>query len=153
VSSHAEARFVARALYLGASGYLLKSSSAEALRSAIREAARGQLFLDEQLPQRTIFELVERMRADVGRPLLTDRQKEVLALVADGKSTKEVAALLGISAKTIEAHRAQLMQRLGIRDLAALVQYAIDECIVPKKPRYLGVMRDSDDGASKEQSH
>jgi DNA-binding NarL/FixJ family response regulator len=115
-----------RAIGSGARGYLPKSAAASELETAIKAVMRGDLYLSPALSRKSATEevyddLLERgLISD-----LTPRQREVLRKIAEGQSTKEIARTLGISAKTVESHRAQLMERLGIHDIAGLVRYAI----------------------------
>lgn len=117
--------YVMRALRAGASAYLLKDAATVELELALAAVARGQTYLSPGASQR----LVERTLAAGGAkgPLesLTQRQREILKLIAQGVHAKEIGHRLKISAKTVDAHRAQIMQRLGIRDLAGLVRFAI----------------------------
>ena len=116
------------ALRLGASGYVLKSSAASELKQAINEALKGRSYITPLITQDVVGLLLEPQN----RPHeLTARQREVLRLVAAGKSTKEIAFVLKLSVKTVETHRAQIMERLGIRDVAGLVRYALRTGLVP----------------------
>jgi DNA-binding NarL/FixJ family response regulator len=133
VSMHADEGYVHEALTAGAAGYLLKGADKAELEHALRVVARGQVYLSPAI-SRAVVSAIARA-ADV-RPepspldVLTARQREVLTLVAGGHSTKQVAAELGLSVKTIEAHRSAIMDRLGIRDLAGLVRFAVREGLV-----------------------
>ena len=110
----------------GAKGYLPKTAASTELELAIRAVAGGETYLSPALSQRTFFNRVKSLGGDnVSLRELTPRQQEVLRLIAQGQSTKDIALTLDISAKTVEAHRAQLMGRLGIHDVAGLVRYAI----------------------------
>jgi DNA-binding NarL/FixJ family response regulator len=124
VSLHTEEEYVRRAFALGAAGYIVKSAAREELELAIRAVARGGTWLDPSISKAVVDALV---RGQVPEPfeLLTPRQREVLQLVAEGRSTKEIANALGLSGKTVETHRAQLMKRLGVDSVAGLVRAAI----------------------------
>jgi DNA-binding NarL/FixJ family response regulator len=126
LSMHSNEEYVARALRAGAAGYLLKDAGTSELEAAIRAVVLGQTFLSPAVSKRAVGG-GEGGRAE--RPTafeaLTPRQREVLQLIAEGHSTKGVAAVLGLSVKTVETHRTQLMQRLGIHDVAGLVRYAM----------------------------
>jgi DNA-binding NarL/FixJ family response regulator len=133
LSMHAEEAYVQEALGAGAAGYLLKGADRTELEHALRVVAEGRIYLSPAICGAVV--------AGLGRPVeprapispleaLTARQREVLTLVAGGHSTKQVAALLGLSAKTVEAHRGAIMDRLGIRDLAGLVRLAVREGLV-----------------------
>jgi DNA-binding NarL/FixJ family response regulator len=123
LSMHAAEEFVRRAMRSGATGYVLKDSVPMELRLAIDSVARGEVYVSPRVSRHLVTALTEGAR---GSPLaaLTLRQREVLQMIAEGKSTKETAAALGVSAKTVETHRAAIMTRLGIRDIAGLVMYA-----------------------------
>jgi DNA-binding NarL/FixJ family response regulator len=122
LSMHSGGGYVRAALAAGAKGYVLKESGIEELESAIRAVMRGERYvsaaLAPYLEQVDAGEIAE-------RPPLTPRQREVLQLIAEGHSTRNIAEKLNVSVKTIETHRAQIMERLGIRDVASLTRYAL----------------------------
>ncbi|MEA3210296.1 MAG: hypothetical protein QOE70_3353 [Chthoniobacter sp.] len=126
LSGHANEEYVLRALRCGAAGYLLKDAAAEELGLAIKAVAQGQTYLSPSVSRTVVESYLQRAAGEQGldEPL-TARQREVLQLLAEGQNTKKIAHLLGISTKTAEAHRAQLMDRLRIHDVAGLVRYAI----------------------------
>lgn len=126
LSAHLNEEYVIRALRGGASGYLLKDAATEELEQAIRGVMAGQTYLSPAISRPVIDSYLQRV-GDTANPLdqLTPRQREILQGIAEGRSTKEIAHDLGISAKTVETHRAQLMERLEIREVAGLVRYAI----------------------------
>lgn len=126
VSMYGSEEYVMQALNAGANGYLFKDSAAYELEKAIVEVIRGQQYLDSHISQEAL-ELYMTKVAQEGSvvEVLTPRQREILQLIAEGNNTKEIAYRLNISAKTIETHRAQLMERLEIRDIPGLVRYAI----------------------------
>jgi DNA-binding NarL/FixJ family response regulator len=132
LSMFANEEFVLRSLRAGAVGYLLKDSTVEELATALRSVADGGSYLSPAVSGHVLAAYVRRVGdQDVpADPTLTPRQREVLQLIAEGHGTKEIAARLNLSAKTVETHRAQLMERLGIRDVAGLVRYAIRSGIV-----------------------
>jgi DNA-binding NarL/FixJ family response regulator len=138
LSMHATREYVLQALNAGAAGYLTKDVPPEELEEAVRAVAGGQTYLSPRVSAFVIEGLRERMHADgthgeaTPDPLhtLTARQREVLQLVAEGMSTKEIAQKLSVSVKTAEAHRTQLMKRLGIHDVTGLVRLAIRAGIV-----------------------
>jgi DNA-binding NarL/FixJ family response regulator len=113
-------------LRAGAAGYLVKDAGTAELETAVRAVARGETYLSPAVSKHVVGEYLRRVGADES-PLdpLTPRQREVLQLLAEGHSAQDIAQKLNISARTVEAHRAQLMERLGIHDLAGLVRYAI----------------------------
>ena len=126
LSMHASEEYVLQALRAGASGYLVKNAAPEELELAIRAVARGETYLSPAISRHVVEELLGRSTASTNPvDALTPRQREILQLVAEGKSTKQIAGSLGVSVKTIESHRAQLMERLDIRDVAGLVRFAI----------------------------
>ena len=126
LSAHANEEFVIRALRSGAAGYMLKDAAAEELGMAIHAIAEGKPYLSPSISRRVIENYLRRVGGGANSTKqLTVRQSEVLRSIAEGKNTKEIAGSLGISVKTVEAHRLQLMARLGIHDVPGLVKYAI----------------------------
>lgn len=135
LSMHAQDEYVRGALGAGAAGYLLKDASVPELELALQAVMRGETYLSPAVSKRLVQELVgNRGPALASTPALTSRQREVLQLIAEGHSTKEIAHRLGLSVKTIESHRAQIMDRLDIRDVAGLVRYAIRAGLIPPEP-------------------
>lgn len=140
LSMHASEEYVLRALQAGAIGYLLKDADTAELELAVRAAARGEAYLSPAVSRHLIADYVRRVGQDLqlaeplshGLNLLTPRQREVLQLIAEGRTTREIARLLNISVKTVETHRAQLMERLDIHDVAGLVRYAIRAGLTPE---------------------
>jgi len=123
---HSSEEYVWQALRAGARGYLLKGASLAELELALSFVVRGEIYLSPPLSQQVIREYVQRTGKQRAREeTLTARQREILSLIAEGKSTKQVALQLNISVKTVESHRAQIMERLNIHDVAGLVRYAI----------------------------
>jgi len=128
VSMHGEGEHVRRALTAGASGYLLKNADRAELEMALRAVERGEKWLSPALSGEVVAALTGSVRrGKPGGPLsvLTPRQREVLTLIAEGLSTKEIACRLEVAVKTVETHRMELMERLGIHGVAGLVRYAI----------------------------
>jgi DNA-binding NarL/FixJ family response regulator len=131
LSMHSSPSHVAQALRAGAVGYLLKDSAAEELGLALRAVMSGETYLSPAISRQVVDGFLGRLaRPEQDGPesidaQLTPRQREILQLVAESRSSKEVAAMLKLSVKTVEAHRSQIMERLGIHDLAGLVRYAI----------------------------
>jgi DNA-binding NarL/FixJ family response regulator len=129
LSMHADEKQVAQALRAGVAGYVLKDSCADELPVLIRAVIRGETYLSPGISKQVVEALKSRMSegaVETSMPdLLTARQREILQLVAEGLSTKEIAGKLGLSIKTVETHRTQIMNRLRIRDVAGLVRYAI----------------------------
>lgn len=126
VSMHSAESYVAQALAAGVSGYVLKDAFVDELPVLIRSITRGETYLSSAISKQIVDGLRSRMGAGPTQTdLLTPRQREILQLLAEGKSAKEIAHLLGLSVKTVETHRAQIMDRLDIHDLPGLVRYAI----------------------------
>jgi DNA-binding NarL/FixJ family response regulator len=131
LSAHANEEYVIRALRTGASGYMLKDAATAELELAITSVMQGKIYLSPSISHTVIESYLERV-GDLRSPLeqLTSRQREVLQLIAEGKNTKEIASLLGLSAKTVETHRLQLMKRLDIHDVPGLVRCAVRSGLV-----------------------
>lgn len=126
LSMHKDEAYVRRAILAGAAGYLLKDSDIGELDLALRAAARGETYLSPAVSTHLVADYRRRAGEEADPAAgLTRRQVEVLRLVAEGATTKAIARILGISAKTVESHRTLLMERLGIHDVAGLVRYAI----------------------------
>jgi RNA polymerase sigma factor (sigma-70 family) len=126
LTMHQDAVYLSRALQAGASGYVLKHSAADELVTAIQEALRGGTFVSRQLRTPALEERRDETRRHVKETLeLTPRQREVLQLLAEGKSAKEIGAILDISPRTVETHKYKMMDDLGVKTTAQLVQYAI----------------------------
>ncbi len=130
LSMHSGEEYVLRAVRAGALGYLVKDAAMAELELALRTVVRGESWFSP-----SVSRVVARGRSQGDAPAipdaLTSRQREVLALMAQGRSTKAIAHELGLSVKTVETHRAQIMERLAIRDLAGLVRYALRTGLVP----------------------
>jgi len=129
LSMHADPAYVAQAMRAGVCGYLLKDGGLDELRVALRAVSLGQTYLSPGIST----QLVDRFaRQEQPNPLaaLTERQREILQLIAESKSMKEIAAALGVSIKTVETHRAQMMERLNIHDVAGLVRFAVRAGVV-----------------------
>jgi DNA-binding NarL/FixJ family response regulator len=127
LSMNATEEYVLQALRGGAAGYLLKNTSPSELERAIRAVARGETYLSSAISGHVIAAYLKRVGGEAIGPFdrLTARQREVLQLIAEGATTKEIARKLDLSAKTVETHRTQLMAELDIHDIAGLVRYAI----------------------------
>jgi DNA-binding NarL/FixJ family response regulator len=125
VSMHANEEYVWHALRTGAAGYLLKGANASELEVALAAVARGETYLSPSV-SKVLADYIHHVGAEptsLGR--LTPRQREVLQLIAEGQTNREIATLLGISIKTVETHRSQLMETLDIHDVAGLVRFAL----------------------------
>ncbi len=126
LSIYADEEHVYQALCAGAAGYLLKGAATEELELAIRSVARGETYLSPPVSKPVIMEYIRRTNAGLNsRERLSPRQTQILKLIAEGKTTKQVALELAISVKTVETHRSALMMRVGVRDVAGLVRYAV----------------------------
>lgn len=129
LSMHTSENYVLDALRAGARGYVIKDAAPEELERALRAVAGGQRYLSPSITHYLLDDYQRLVRGDDKSPLgaapLTARQREVLQLIAEGRSTREIAERLSISIKTVETHRAQIMERLNVRDVASLTRYAI----------------------------
>lgn len=123
LTMHTEDQYVIEALRSGVTGYVLKSRAADGLLTAIREAMQGNFYLSPGISRSVVD--VFRGKSNMPEDPLSSRERQVLQLIAEGKSTREVAELLHISVKTVESHRAHIMEKLNIKDLPSLVRYAI----------------------------
>lgn len=122
---HEAGEYAIRALRGGAAGFLLKSAASTELEQAIQTVVRGEIYISPETSQKTLLAYGKGATKRDLLATLSPRQREVLRLIAEGKTTKQIAQLLEISVKTVETHRAQLMERLDIHDVAGLVRYAI----------------------------
>jgi DNA-binding NarL/FixJ family response regulator len=124
LTMHTDAHLAGEALRAGASGYVLKHSAGEELIRALHEVQRGLVYLTPLIAGAVVTTLAE--RGEGAGPRLTQRQRDVLRLVAEGRPMKEVAAKLGLSRRTAETHKYQMMQTLGLHTTAELIRYALD---------------------------
>lgn len=139
LSMHTNEEYVLKALRSGASGYLLKDAALSELELAIHSVARGETYLSPPVSKHVIADYMRRVGVPATQvvpeasPLerLTPRQREILQLIAEGHTTQEIAEILSLGVKTVETHRAQLMERLDIHDIAGLVRFALREGLVP----------------------
>lgn len=131
LSMHANEEYVRQALRAGALGYLLKGAEPSELELALKAVMRGETYLTPSVSKKVVDEYLRQGSASTKGGALTPRQCEVLKRIAEGRSTKEIAGALELSAKTVEGHRAELMRRLEIHDVAGLVRYAIRIGLVP----------------------
>jgi DNA-binding NarL/FixJ family response regulator len=127
LSMHSDTLFVSEMLKCGASGYLLKDCAFEELERAIRTVTQGKAYLSPSISGIVVEDYLHRLgREEVSAlQILTDREREVLQLIAEGRSTKEIALRLHISSKTVETHRRQIMNKLDLHTVAELTKYAI----------------------------
>ena len=126
LSMHDAEEYVAQALRAGASGYLLKDSTEPEIEPALAAVVLGETYLTPRVSRQVVDGYLRGSAADPSAfTVLTGRQRQLLQMIAEGYSTKETAFRLGLSIKTVESHRTQIMERLGIHDVAGLVRYAI----------------------------
>jgi DNA-binding NarL/FixJ family response regulator len=133
VTMHKNEEYVLQSFQAGASGFILKEGAVEELVSAIRSINSDKSFLSPSISKTLIDAYMRKMetgKTETPFDLLTDREREVLQLIAEGYTNREVAKSLFISVKTVEAHRAHIMQKLNIHDIAKLVKYAIQKGLV-----------------------
>ncbi len=133
LSMHSDESYLVRALSAGARGYLLKDSAEADLMRAVQAVSQGRPFFSPAIAETLLEDYVRRLQQrnlKDSYDLLTDREKEVLQLLAEGKSNKEVAALLDLSLYTVETHRANLMQKLNLHNTAEIVLYAVRKKII-----------------------
>jgi DNA-binding NarL/FixJ family response regulator len=132
LSAHSDKRMITEALRAGASGYVPKDAAFEELANAIRQVLAGKVYISPKIAiavREALTESVTNGDLSHVRGRLTSREREVLQLLAEGKSTKEVAAVLHVGVKTVETHRRQMMEKLQMYSLAELTKYAIREGI------------------------
>lgn len=132
LTMHAEPPLVAEVLKSGASGYVLKNSAVEELERAIREVMLGRTYITPLIAQDVFAVLMETGSSPSGAPQLTARQREVLQLIGEGCTMKEIANSLNISPRTVESHKYDMMQALGCKTTADLVRYAVKLRLVPQ---------------------
>lgn len=123
VSAHSDEEYVRQALRLEVAGYLSKDSTTEELEVALKAVERGATFLSPTVSRQVVRDYVRRI--DSSTADLSPRQRDVVRLIAEGLSTKEIAFRLALSVKTVETHRGQIMQKLGVNSVAELTRYAI----------------------------
>ncbi len=129
LTMHDDEQFITSALEQGASGYLLKEAAGDQLSEALRRVARGEVYLGPKVP-RTVLQRLGRQQAEP-YSRLTGRERQVLHLIVEGKTNRDIAAQLGLAVKTIDTHRTRLMRKLNIHDQTSLVKFALRKGIVP----------------------
>jgi two-component system, NarL family, response regulator NreC len=129
VSMHADCQFVTETIAAGASGYLLKDGPARELENAVRAVMAGEVYLSPKVAGIILRGAGSAARGHFG--VLTPREREILQLVADGRSCKEIAQMLHLSAKTVDTHRRQVMNKLNLDSVAELTHYAIRQGVTP----------------------
>ena len=138
LSAHSDDAYVDQVAVLGATGFLLKQTSSENLATAIREVQKGKSFYSQSISRRVQVRAEKSAARGASKKSgnrLSSREVEVLQLIAEGKPNKEVAAELGVSFKTVDKHRQNLMSKLNIHDIAGLTRYAITEGIIESTVR------------------
>lgn len=134
LSMHDDQGYLRQVLRAGASGYVLKRAADTELLAAIRAAARGEVFLDPAMAKALVEEVVQPSRSSAAEPVLSDREREVLRLLAYGHTNQQVADRLCIGVKSVETYKARLMEKLGLKGRAELVRYALQH----------GILKDTD---------
>ena len=131
LSMHLDRRFITESLKAGAAGYLLKDSAFQEVVEAITEVLKGELFFSRKIHDMVMTDYVRLIKENDAPPFsdLSAREREVLQMLAEGNTTKEIASALFVSVKTIESHRKQIMDKLNIHSIAGLTKYAIREGI------------------------
>jgi len=131
LTMHAEPELAVQAFRAGAAGYLLKMSPGEELVRAIEEVSRGRVYLSPLITKDLISVMIEAKSGPAGSSTLTPRQREVLQLIAEGRTMKEIASILHISPRTAETHKYAMMEVLGVKTTAQLIQCAVRLKLVP----------------------
>lgn len=133
LSMHADRRYIQESIRVGAKGYILKESASSEVISAIDAVHKGEMFFGEKIREQVLHEYVELVREGdkATESPLSIREREVLQLLAEGKSTKDVASILNVSIKTVESHRKQVMDKLNLHSIAELTKYAVREGLTP----------------------
>jgi DNA-binding NarL/FixJ family response regulator len=127
LTAHTQEQYVLQGLRHGVTGYLLKENAADELVNAVRTVAGGAIYITAGVSRA----VVQAFSADPSREVLSPRERQVLQLIAEGKSMKEIGALLGISSRTADSHRTKIMEKLALHDTASLVRYAMSIGLVP----------------------
>lgn len=130
LSMHASREHILRALQAGARGYLLKETAGDEVAAAVRAVHEGRRYLSQKIADAVIEDFTSGIRAASPLDSLTAREREVFQLIAEGKSSAEVAAALSLSPKTVVTYRSRIMQKLGLDDLAALIKFAIQHGLI-----------------------
>lgn len=124
LTAHTQERYVIESLRYGVTGYLLKENAADELVQAVRAVSGGAIYLTAGI-SRSVLTAFSGNAVDSPTDLLSSRERQVVQLIAEGKSMKEIGSLLGVSSRTADSHKTKVMNKLGLRDTAALVRYAI----------------------------
>jgi DNA-binding NarL/FixJ family response regulator len=128
VSMHDESLYALRALRAGAKGYLMKAEAIEQIVTALRKISAGDLYVTPRFSERLVFRAIQSLENGMGSPVdrLSDRELEVLRLLGKGLGTRDIAKNLHLSVKTIETHRAHIKEKLGFKEAAEMIRFAID---------------------------
>jgi DNA-binding NarL/FixJ family response regulator len=128
VSMHDETLYALRSLRAGAKGYLMKAEALEQMVGAVRRVAQGDIYVTPRFSERLVFKAIQSLEGGLGSPVdrLSDRELEVLRLLGKGLGTRDIAHNLHLSVKTIETHRAHIKEKLGFKEAAEMVRFAID---------------------------
>lgn len=129
LTMHEEETYILEAMRTGVSGYVLKAQAAADVVEAVRQVARGAIYLSPGVSETVVRTYAGKAGSSADQ--LSGRERQVLQLVAEGQTTKEIARVLGVSAKTAESHRTRIMKKLGIHNVAGLVRYAIRRGLLP----------------------
>jgi len=128
LSMHSDDRMVSRAMKAGAKGYLIKDCDSKELNEAINALSAGDVYLSKELSSALIHGYIEKLVNDIpGTSILTPKERQILQMIAEGNTTKDIAALLNVSIKTVEVHRSNIMRKLNLHNIADLTKYAIRE--------------------------
>jgi two-component system, NarL family, response regulator NreC len=133
LTMHTDDRYVLASLRAGIAGFVLKSKAASSLVQAIHAVSKGEIYLSSGISKAVVDAYLA--KDDSPADPLSEREREVLQLIAEGKNTKEIGSILGISTKTTDSHRANIMRKLHIPEVAGLVRYAVREGLVQDAPR------------------
>jgi DNA-binding NarL/FixJ family response regulator len=135
LSMHQSEEYYWQALRAGASGYVLKKAATAELAAAVQRVLAGEIYLSQEISHRLLKKLPPQQLAYRKTPLeqLSDRQREILQLIAEGQTTKAIALIIKVSPKTVEYHRMQLMQRLNIFDIPGLVRFALQNNLISQE--------------------
>jgi DNA-binding NarL/FixJ family response regulator len=126
LTTHHDASLLEEAFNAGATGFLVKAANVEELRNAVQTVARGEMYITPIISSEMILELIaNRTQERSAQTTLTPRQQQILRLLAEGKTMKQAAAVMSISARTAETHKYQIMRKLGVKTTAALIRYAV----------------------------
>jgi DNA-binding NarL/FixJ family response regulator len=128
VSMHDETLYALRSLRAGAKGYLMKAEALDQIVTAVRRVAEGDVYVTPRFSERLVFKAIQSLEGGMGSPVdrLSDRELEVLRLLGKGLGTRDIAHTLHLSVKTIETHRAHIKEKLGFKEAAEMVRFAID---------------------------